>query len=82
MTALQKILSVTNRDHIIITCYVFKHLRGEDYDARLEQDGWSTPGFNDSEWRKALTVNSPGGAMSLKRPSFESDGGIRSCQNF
>jgi len=40
---------------------------GEDYDARLEQDGWSAPGFNDSEWRKALMVNSPGGAMSLEK---------------
>ena len=31
----------------------------------------SALGFNDSEWRKALMVNSPGGAMSSKRSSFE-----------
>ena len=28
---------------------------GEDYDARLEQEGWDKPGFNDTSWKKALT---------------------------
>ena len=29
----------------------FNHVYGgEDYDARLEQHGWSAPGFDDSEW--------------------------------
>ena len=26
---------------------------GEDYDARLEHDGWSSPGFDDSSWEQA-----------------------------
>ena len=29
---------------------------GEDFDARLEQDGWDTPGFNDSAWQQAVIV--------------------------
>ncbi|GHC53262.1 alpha-L-rhamnosidase [Roseibacillus persicicus] len=29
-------------------------LMGETYDARLEQDGWSSPGFDDSAWKNAI----------------------------
>ncbi|MDB5088786.1 MAG: alpha-L-rhamnosidase [Mucilaginibacter sp.] len=29
---------------------------GEDYDARLEQAGWDTPGFDDSNWKNALVI--------------------------
>ncbi|MFC2124589.1 family 78 glycoside hydrolase catalytic domain [Bacteroidota bacterium] len=29
---------------------------GEDYDARLEQDGWAESGFNDSHWNNVLIV--------------------------
>ncbi len=29
---------------------------GEDYDARLEQEGWSKAGFNDREWQNAKVV--------------------------
>lgn len=29
---------------------------GELYDARLEQDGWSEPGFDDSEWENVSAV--------------------------
>ncbi len=36
---------------------------GEDYDARLEQPGWNTAGFDDSGWKKALIVRSPGGIL-------------------
>lgn len=36
---------------------------GEDYDARREQQGWDTPGFQDSTWTQALEVGSPGGQM-------------------
>ena len=32
---------------------------GENYDARLEQDGWDRPGFDDSLWQQALTVDGP-----------------------
>jgi predicted GH43/DUF377 family glycosyl hydrolase len=30
---------------------------GEDYDARLEQDGWDRPGFNDTKWRSSVVVS-------------------------
>ncbi|MGC4053796.1 MAG: family 78 glycoside hydrolase catalytic domain [Paludibaculum sp.] len=36
---------------------------GEDYDARREQPGWDSPGFDDSGWRRAGGVEAPGGAM-------------------
>jgi len=36
---------------------------GEDYDARLEQKGWNTNGFNDLKWNNALTVEAPKGKM-------------------
>ena len=36
---------------------------GEDYDARLAQQGWDEPGFNDASWNPAAVVTSPGGAM-------------------
>ena len=29
---------------------------GESYDARLEQEGWDQPSFDDSQWQQALTV--------------------------
>jgi len=29
---------------------------GEDYDARMEQKGWNTPGFNDIKWKYALVA--------------------------
>ncbi|NIA32001.1 MAG: hypothetical protein GWP06_19095, partial [Actinobacteria bacterium] len=34
---------------------------GEIYDARLEMDGWSRPGFDDSNWKKAKLVRPPTG---------------------
>lgn len=37
---------------------------GEHYDARLEQDGWDTPGFIDDSWESVNVVKSPGGNMS------------------
>ena len=36
---------------------------GETWDARLEQAGWNTPGFQDSAWIPALEIISPGGEM-------------------
>ena len=36
---------------------------GETYDARLEQSGWDSPGFDDSAWSPANVVEAPGGAM-------------------
>ena len=36
---------------------------GEDFDARLIQDGWDQPGFNDANWQPAQTVSGPGGEL-------------------
>lgn len=36
---------------------------GEDYDARLEQPGWDTPGFDNNDWKNALLVKPPSGMM-------------------
>jgi len=30
---------------------------GEDYDARLEQEGWNNPGFDDSGWKNPVLMN-------------------------
>lgn len=37
---------------------------GEDYDARLEQDGWDLAGFDDSGWKSVMVVNGPGGLLA------------------
>jgi alpha-L-rhamnosidase len=36
---------------------------GEDYDARIEQDGWNKPRFKDESWKKALLVREPAGTL-------------------
>ena len=36
---------------------------GEDYDARLNQDGWDSPGFNDLNWQIPAITNGPGGVL-------------------
>jgi len=36
---------------------------GEDYDARLEQDGWDKPGFDDSKWKSSILVKEPTGIL-------------------
>lgn len=36
---------------------------GEDYDARLEQSGWSSTYFNDAGWKNALLVKAPTGKL-------------------
>jgi len=33
---------------------------GEDYDARLEKPGWSSPGFDMSGWQQVTAVSTPG----------------------
>ena len=46
---------------------LFDGLRnGEIYDARLEQDGWDTVGFDDSGWAPAVRVKGPAGVMSAR----------------
>lgn len=39
---------------------------GETYDANLEQRGWDSAGFNDSEWKKVGTVAMPGVTLSAQ----------------
>ena len=36
---------------------------GETYDARLEQRGWSGPGFDESRWQKAKIETGPAGRL-------------------
>ena len=48
---------------------------GEDYDARLEQEGWNKPGFTDSDWRSVILSREPSGEL---RP--ESDFPIKSIE--
>jgi alpha-L-rhamnosidase len=36
---------------------------GEHYDARLEQPGWCSPGFDDSKWEQAAIRKTPEGKM-------------------
>ena len=36
---------------------------GEHYDARLEQPGWCSPGFDDSGWEQAAIRKTPEGKM-------------------
>ncbi|WZH37744.1 MAG: family 78 glycoside hydrolase catalytic domain [Microbacterium enclense] len=40
---------------------------GEDYDARLEQPGWSTAGFDDTGWGVAREVDGPRGLPVVQR---------------
>ncbi|SFR91191.1 alpha-L-rhamnosidase [Halomicrobium zhouii] len=40
---------------------------GETYDARQEEDGWSSPGFDASSWATATVVDAPGGALRPER---------------
>lgn len=40
---------------------------GEDFDARLEQDGWNAPGFNDSSWQSPVLINPPQGRLRAEQ---------------
>ncbi|MCH8980363.1 MAG: family 78 glycoside hydrolase catalytic domain, partial [Armatimonadetes bacterium] len=43
----------------------FSHIYGgEDWDARLVQDGWDEPGFDDGDWKDVLVVDAPAGKLS------------------
>jgi len=39
---------------------------GERYDARLEQAGWCSSGFNDRTWQPAVLRNEPGGLLQAQ----------------
>ncbi len=36
---------------------------GEDYDARLEQEGWNKPGFDASSWNSVILAREPSGVL-------------------
>mgnify|MGYP000226888060 CR=1 FL=1 len=36
---------------------------GETYDARLEEEGWDTPGYDDSTWKNAEIAEPPSGRL-------------------
>ena len=40
---------------------------GETYDARLEQEDWDQPGFNDSGWRPVTVFDQPGARLVAHR---------------
>jgi alpha-L-rhamnosidase len=51
---------------------------GEAYDARLEQNGWDEPGFDDSHWNQVVLCQSPGGKLiSQKLPPIKKTGNIK-----
>ena len=51
---------------------------GEEYDARLEQDGWTSPGFDEAQWDEAIVVDAPGGVLSAQMlPPTKVVGSIR-----
>lgn len=39
---------------------------GETYDARLEQEGWDKPGFDDSDWKSVALFEMPGVELSAQ----------------
>ena len=41
---------------------------GEDYDANLEQAGWSSPGFNDGKWKNVLITGGPALVAQMAEP--------------
>jgi len=51
----------TDRSPITFSCIY----GGEDYDARLEQPGWDTPEFDDTQWKPAQAVDGPGGVLRI-----------------
>lgn len=44
---------------------------GEEYDARLELDGWNRNGYKDSSWKKALLVRAPEGCLHAQLAPHE-----------
>ncbi|MBK6285979.1 MAG: alpha-L-rhamnosidase N-terminal domain-containing protein [Draconibacterium sp.] len=41
----------------------------EHQDARLKQNGWNKPGFDDSSWQTAIPVSSPSNNIVAQNPS-------------
>jgi alpha-L-rhamnosidase len=49
-----------SHDGPITACGIYS---GETYDARKEQNGWSTSGFADTDWSPVIETDSPGGRL-------------------
>lgn len=59
-------LAATNGEWRVTTAGPILHSSlfvGEQYDARLEMVGWSSPGYDDRAWTKAAVVRAPYGAL-------------------
>ncbi|NOR74680.1 MAG: family 78 glycoside hydrolase catalytic domain [Draconibacterium sp.] len=57
---------VTSNESWKVSTDAFLHdgiFTGEIYDARLENEGWNMPGFNDENWQQAQLVKAPSGKM-------------------
>lgn len=39
---------------------------GEDYDARLEQNGWDAPGFDEKQWNEVVIQDAPKGKLTAQ----------------
>ncbi len=40
---------------------------GEDYDARMEQNGWTSPGYDDSCWKSVIIAVKPPGTLKAEQ---------------
>lgn len=63
---------------------IFSDLRqGETFDARLEQKGWSLPGYDDSDWKNTQITAGPGGILvSQKCPPIRCHAEIKPVAMF
>ena len=60
---------VTSNESWKVSTGAFLHdgiFTGEIYDARLENEGWNMPGFNDNNWPQAKLVKAPSGKMEAQ----------------
>lgn len=64
----QQVIATDPTWRVAMSPITFNGLRnGEYYDARLEQPGWSSPGFDDSNWQQALLARAPGGVLKSQQ---------------
>lgn len=61
----QQIIKTDNSWRYALSPITFNSIYGgESYDARLEQKGYDKPGFDDSRWHQAVTVEAPLGVLT------------------
>jgi alpha-L-rhamnosidase len=47
--------------------FTYNHIfGGEDYDARLEKEGWAAPGYKADGWDNVMIVDGPGGMLDAQ----------------